>query len=37
LEFEGECIDGEKSNGKEYDYNGKLVFKDEYLNEKKKK
>ena len=36
LEFEGEYLDGKKSNEKFKDYfsNGKLYFEGEYLNEK---
>ena len=31
--FEGECLKGKRNGkGKEYDFNGKLLFDDEYLN-----
>ena len=37
LKYEGEYLNGKRSGrGKEYDINGKLIFKDEYLNGERK-
>ena len=33
LEFEGEYLNGKRSNGKEYDSDGKLIFEGEYSYE----
>ena len=36
--FEGEYLNGKRNGkGKEYYYNGKILFKGEYLNEKRRK
>ena len=37
LRFEGEYLFGKRNGkGKEYGYNGKLIFEGEYINGKKK-